>query len=1136
MRLFVFLVMSSMAVLAQTAQVTGRVTDSTSAVVVNASIEVTNVDTGIQRTTVSNSGGTYTLPLLPPGQYTVSAGADGFRTEVRQGITLAVDQTARLDFVLVLGSVAESISVTADAGLVDSSSATVGTVIENRRVSELPLNGRNAMALVMLTPGVKSNAGPTNSGFGDRGTALSSISINGGPSGMNNLMLDGGNNVDSYQMGVNVSPAVDAVQEFKVMANTMSAEHGFTAGGVVNMVTKSGTNELHGTLYEFVRNDKFDARRTFAQQRDPFRYNQFGGAVGGPVVLPRLYNGKERTFFFFNYEEWRFRRYDNPVFTVPIEEQRNGDFSRLFTASGAQIPVFDPWSTRANTGGSGFLRDRFPNNVIPQSRMDPVAQNYLAFYPLPNRAPVNPFTNQLNFAGSNAEQRSMRQYTSRVDHRLGNRNSLFGRYTYYQHYTDGGIGGVLPDPVVRQRIDNWENRNLILSDTHTFTPTLLNEFRAGVARLYFPFNVASFGDDWPQKLGLPAIVPSDTIPAVNNGLPGIVTGTAGLRAATTWQIQNTLTYIRAQHTLKSGFELRIQRANNLQRSAPSGSFVFPVALSGNPQAPAGTGSAFATFLTGAVGNASVTTHLGQAQHGHSLSFFVQDDWRLARRFTLNLGLRYDYQPWPVERYDRVSNFNPFAPEPVRGLPGRQEFAGQDYGRSAIANVKNSFSPRIGFAYSVDDSTTFVIRGGYGIFYPLIFARDYFGNGAGFATTSTAYLPPGGNANLPAMRFSDGFPSAPIQPQGAALGPNAFFGQNVSYTQPNEPAPMTQQWNLGIQKQFGLGWMVDVTYSGSHGTHFLSGVYDYNQLDPVHLALGLALQDRVPNPYEGFVPGALGAATITREQSLRPYPYYNQIGVTTAMNGNYNSHALLMTMQKRFSSGLTLLASFTGGKLINDSVRTMLNFGEFVEQVGIVGYQNGNFDRRLERSLDPTDVSRRLVFSGVYELPFGKGKAFGGNGKVFNVLAGGWQVNSITTLQTGLPLVIRGANNLRADRPNSTGESAKLSNPTADRWFDTNTFVNPPNFTFGNVGRVLPDVRAPGVANVDISLIKRTPIGERARLELRGEAFNAFNRVNLGFPNVSFQAGPDGRNLSAAFGTITSSRDARIIQLGLKLIF
>lgn len=1136
MRIPLLLVILAAAAFGQTAQVSGRVTDPMDAAVVNAAIEVTNIDTGARRAAASNEEGNYAIPLLPPGRYALSVQASGFRSVVRDGVTLAVDQNARIDFMLSIGTVADSVSVTAEAPLVDISGATVGTVIENKRINELPLNGRNALALVMLTPGVKSNAGPTNSGFGDRGTVLSSMSINGGPSGMNNLMLDGGNNVDAYQAGVNINPAVDAIQEFKVQANTMSAELGFTAGGVVNMITKSGTNRLHGAAYEFVRNDKFDARRTFAAQRDPFRYNQFGGALGGPIFVPKFYDGRDRSFFFTNYEEWRFRRYDNPIFTVPIAEQRQGDFSQLRNANGTLIPLSDPDSTRANPNGSGFVRDPFANNLIPQSRLDPVAQNYLNFYPLPNRTPVNPFTNRNNFGGSNAERRSMQQYTVKFDHRISDSNSMFARYSYFKHFTDGGIGGVLPDPVVRQRIDNWENRNFLLSDTHTFTPSLLNEFRAGVARLYFPFHVASFGGDWPQKLGLPAIVPPDVIPAVNNGLPGIVTGTAGLRGATTWQIQDSITYIRSSHLLKAGVEFRINRANNLQRSAPSGSFAFPAALTGNPQTPAGTGHAFATFLLGAVGSANVTTHLGQAQHGHSLSFFVQDDWKATRKLTLNFGLRYDYQTWPVERYDRVSNFNPFATDPNNGLLGRQEYAGIDFGRSAIAMVKNNFSPRFGFAYALTSDNKTAIRGGYGIFYPLIFARDYFGSGAGFASTSTAYLPPGGNSNFQAFRFRDGFPTEPIQPQGPALGPSAFLGQNVTHVQGQERIPMAQQWTLGIQKQIGSGWMADVTYAGAHGTHFLSGTWDLNQLDPRFNELGIALQDRVANPYAGIVPGSLGAATITREQSLRPYPYYNQIAVSQAMNGNYNSHSLLVSLRKSFDSGLTLLASFTGAKLINDSVRTMLNFGDFVEQVGVVNYQNGRFDRTLERSLDPTDVSRRFVFSAVYELPFGHGKPFASSSRVVNAIAGGWQLNSIVTLQTGLPLVVRGASNFRADRPNSTGESAKLDNPTAARWFNTDVFVNPPIYTFGNVGRVLPDVRSPGVKNFDLSLMRSIRIREQARLEVRAEAFNAFNTVNLGFPNVFFQAGPDGRNASAAFGTITSSRDARIAQFGLKLVF
>jgi hypothetical protein len=348
--------------------------------------------------------------------------------------------------------------------------------------------------------------------------------------------------------------------------------------------------------------------------------------------------------------------------------------------------------------------------------------------------------------------------------------------------------------------------------------------------------------------------------------------------------------------------------------------------------------------------------------------------------------------------------------------------------------------------------------------------------------------------------------------------------------------MTQQWNLSVQRQLFKDWLVEATYSGSRGTHFLAGNYDYNQLDPQYDSLGLALQSLVPNPYAGRVPGALGNATITRAQALRPYPYYNAVNVRNPHSGHSTYHALLLTVERRFSSGFVLLGSYTNAKLINDSIRTIFDFGDTVEQVNETGYQNGKFDRRAERSIDPTDVSQRAVLSAVYELPFGRGKALSASNRFFNGLMSGWQANTITTIQSGLPVILRGANNFRANRPNSTGQSAKLDHRTADRWFDTTAFVNPPNFTFGNLGRVLPDVRTPGAVNVDLSFVKNTTLYERLRLEFRAEAFNVANHVNLSAPNATFSPGPDGRNQSATFGTITSARDARIIQFGLKLVF
>lgn len=1119
-----------------TGTILGTVTDPAGAAVPNARVTVTNVDTNAAFNTTTNAEGFYTAPALTVGRYSVAVEHEGFKRAVRSGIVLQVDQRARVDVALEVGTVTQSLEVVGEAPLVDAASATVGKVVENRRIRDLPLNGRNTFALVLLTPGVRSNAGTTNNGFADRGINLSNVSINGGPSALNNNMIDGGGNNHPYFSDISVNPAVDAVEEFKVQSNTMSSEFGFTAGGVVNVVTKSGTNAFHGTLYEFLRNDKFDARNTFAAGKPAFRYNQYGGSLGGPFTIPKVYQGRDRTFFFFNYEEWRFRRSSIPIISVPTAAQRNGDFSELRDTQGRQIPIYDPWSTRANPAGSGFIRDRFPNNVIPADRLDPVSRNMLQFYPLPNRAPTDPFTNANNFIAVNSEKREQQQYTARMDHRFSDNNSFFGRFMYYRWTSDGGAGGSdLPDPVTRNRYDNIEDRSLVLSDTHTFTPRLLNQVRLSLSRHYFPFLAAHYGQNWPQKLGLPANVPGTCLPRADNGLPAVRNCTSGIRGSIVWELTEAATYIRGNHSMKFGTDLRILRGNNFQETQPSGRFQFPATLSGNPQSQAGTGSAFATFLTGAVGSATAGTYLGQAQHGYSTSFYFQDDWKISRRLTFNLGMRYDYQPWPVERHNGASNFNPYAVNPENGLLGRMEYAGIDYGRAVLKPDRNNFAPRVGMAYDIFGSGRTVLRAGYGIFYPSIFFFENFGSQDGFAVTDTEFLPPGGNANIPAFRFRDGFPGPLTPPQGSKLGPSAFLGANVSYDETDGRVPMSQQWNVSVQHQFGKGWLVDATYSANRGTKMIGAGYDLNELDPRYYSLGLGLQERVPNPYAGRVPGSLGAATITRAQSLRPYPYYNTVSVRNPHLGNSSYNSLLLSLEKRLSQGLALLASYTNAKLISDTIVTPLRFGE-TEGLGVPGYQSGKYNRRAERSLDPTDVSQRFVLSAVYELPFGPGKRWKSSSGAVNAVFGGWQLNTITTMQTGIPLLIRGANNQLANRPDSTGRSAALDDGTAARWFDTTAFVNPPLYTFGNVGRTLPDVRTPGTVNIDLSIAKDTRLREGLRLQFRAEAFNAFNHVNLGAPNVTFVPGTDGFNRSGTFGVITSARDARIIQFGLKLIF
>lgn len=1092
----------------------GSITDATGANIAGASVLITNIETNVAFRTQTNESGFYSSPPLNVGTYSIAAEKQGFKKSVVSKLTLEVDQRATVDLRLEIGALTDSIEVHGEAVLLDTSSPTVGKVVEGRRIRELPLNGRNALALTLLTPSVKSNAGPTNSGFTDRGTQISSISINGGPNSMNGLVLDGNSNTLSYIGEVSIPPAVDAVEEFKVQSGTMSSEFGYTAGGLINLVTKSGTNSWHGSAYEFLRNDKLDARNTFATRKNPLRYNQYGASVGGPVR-------HDKTFFFFNWEDYKLRLGSPLIASTPVAAERQGDFSNSLDATGKLIPIYDPATTRANPNGSGFVRDIFPGNRIPTGRLDPVAQKVLEFYPLPNRTPSNAFANTNNFQRQQSSLVDSRQFHARVDHRFNDRNSIFGRFSWFTHNPFGT--GFFEDPVGNSRDDHAQNKNVVISDTHTFTPTLINEFRIGISRQHFTFISASYNQNWPSKLGLPASVPSDVFPTFAFGFTNIGNGTVGARGSLNWDIQEMVTKIRGAHTMKVGWNHRLLQGSNRQSTSPSGTFNFNARLTADPQNIAGTGINLASFVLGQTASATGERVLGNTQAGYATSFFFQDDWRVNRKLTLNLGLRYDIQQKPVERNNGASNFDPYTKDPLSGFLGRMIYAGVDGAPRSFRNEDhNDFGPRFGFAYDVRGNAKTVVRGGYAIFYPSIFFRNNFGSTAGFANTSTSYTSSG--ADFAAFDLRNGFPTPLIEPQGPKLGPSAFLGQNVNYAESSAPTPMSQQWNLSVQQQLPYRFVIEATYTANHGTHFNAAAYDLNQMDLQYLALGNALNDQVPNPNAGKVPGALGGATLARSQTLRPYPYYQAINVSNPSLGNFSSNLFLLSVERKSASGVTVLFSYTAGKVMSDGLWTPVDFGP-VEQTNEYGFQNGKFDRRTNKSVDPTDVSQRAVISLLYDLPFGRNKLYGG-----------WQFNTIGTMQTGIPLIIRGATNFLANRPNSTGTSAKLSDRNVNRWFDPDQFINPPNWTYGNLGRVLPDVRSPGTVNWDLSVLKNTRIKERLNLQFRAEYFNFLNHVNLGTPGVSFTAGPDGKNRNATLGVITSARDARVGQMGLKLVF
>ncbi|MCZ2075425.1 MAG: carboxypeptidase regulatory-like domain-containing protein [Bryobacteraceae bacterium] len=1127
--------------------ITGTISDTQNARVPGVEVTATQVGTGLSFKATSSGDGTYVIPNLPVGRYEVEASAAGFKSFRRTDIVLEVSQRLRLDIALELGALTETITITGAVSRVQMEEATLGSVVERQRIEELPLNGRHVFNLVKLVAGVRpvdrgadGFAEISNQGF-------SQMTFNGGPVYGNQFYVDGGMNTVPVHNEISVVPMTDAVEEFKVETNSLKAEFGQTSGGVVNVVTKGGTNELHGSLYEFFRNDSLDARHAFATQTDPLtgrikpilRYNQFGGTVGGPVYLPRIYDGRNRTFFFVGYEQWRQSSSSLRRSTVPTALERTGDFSRTFDSRGNLIPIYDPATTTQNPNGSGFVRQLFAGNVIPSSRFDPVSLRVLEFMPLPNAKPDDLLTNQLNFLSLASTPVNQGVTNIRIDRRFSDKDSLLGRYTVTRNTRQGRGWGLGPaDPDIFARRDQRDNHNVIVTETHVFSPAVINEFKANLTRQNLPFLHPSFGGNWPDQLGMPAIFPRDLFPrvAISGMLPlGSDPFAAGIRAQHTIQVGDSITIVKGKHQIKAGVDQRWFRLNYTQLRNRSGNFSFSAGLTGDPLRPAGTGVGMATFLLGEVSGGTQEFVPAFSFHSWSTAMYFQDDYKVTPRLTLNLGLRYDLASEPVERHNRFSNFDPFIINPETNMPGVLTYADVTSPRHFVDRDYNNLGPRFGFAYDVTGDGKTAIRGGYGLIYMLVESGDTQGdnsNSFGFAS-ATPFVPPGGGP-FRAFRFSEG-PNELIIPLGPAGGPSAFRGQNVRYQDRHAPTPYLQQWNLAIQRELPGRWVGTVAYAGNKGTKLFGGNYNLNQLDPIYWQqYGLGLQDQIENPFFGQITtGALSARKVQRSLLLQPFPDYGSITTYAAHNSSSIYHSLQVTIEKRYASGLSALVSYTNSKLINDSYSSAGSSGAIGE------YRLGRFDRNLDRAIDQNDVTHRLVGSAVYELPFGPGKPLlSGTRGVLGHAAGGWQVNTIVTIESGTPLSVRGANNFTGINWPDVVHDPTLpsSERSVQRWFDTDAFRNPPDFVLGNAPRTLPTTRGPGMVDVALSAFKNFPIYERTNLEFRAEAFNAFNHVNHTNPNVTFSPNAAGVNTNAQFGRITNSLAARRIQLGLRLTF
>lgn len=1127
------------------AQITGRITDPTGAVVPGARIGVTNNNTGIERSTVSNAEGYYTVPQIDPGQYRIEVTAQGFKQIQQSAVTLHVNQSARIDFTLEVGSSAESITVSGEAPILNAAEAALGTVVDNTKLVNLPLNGRNAYDLMLLVPGTQSYSRQALPG---NNIPLSNISINGGPAMTNEFLMDGIPNQTIVQSQFVVVPSIDAVEEFKVQTNSVSAEFGRTGGGVINLTLKSGTNEFHGVAYEFLRNDKLDANQWFnnrsGKERPPFRYNQFGGSLGGPVK-------RDRTFFFVNVEGLRRTEGRTTLITIPTPEMRAGDFSRLQSAAGQPVQVFDPLSTRLLADGSR-VRDMFPGNRIPANRMDPVALKMVPYWPQPN-LPGDPRTGANNFISTAGENYDTNQVHIRLDDSPTPSHRLFGRFSWDERrVTPPNIFGNIANPSSGPQL--FTTRTLGVHDTWTINPTALATFRAGVSRLIDSGEPFGRGFDI-RELGFPAsyrnaqtAVQFPAIDITGMAVSNLGFGTSSLgpvnssllhNPQNSYTAQSDLTLIRGRHTVKLGADGRVFRVHGNRPSNGGGSFSFAPGFTQGPdplRAGPTSGNAFATFLLGTPNGGSIATQPTQDFQSWYAAFFFQDDFKLTPKLTLNLGMRWEPESYRTDRYDRLTYLDFDSPSPLKapGL-GRQVKGGVAYAgldgnpRSQQDTSWANWAPRFGFAYNPGRKS--VVRGGYGLFYaPRVWRGIGFGQ-QGFSA-STVFVP-SIDGFVPVNYLRDPFPGGINTPPGAANRLLTDLGQGITSVDRGQISPYVQQWNFGLQHVMPGDVLVEAAYAGSKGTRLHSNM-NFNQIADEYLKMGNDLVRSVANPFFGEIPAntTLGARTVLLGQLLRPFPQFTAFNSNVSTSGSSNYHSLQLRSEKRFSGGVTLLVSYTAGKLIDDGTPGVLSsFG------GVPNLQNNN-DRRSERSISSQETPQRFVMSYVYELPFGPGKALLAKGGWAGKLTGGWQVNGITLFQSGRPLALTTASNPTVGRfgsgslrPDNNGRSARLTGPASsrmDRFFDTSVFSQPGAWMFGNTARTLPDVRAPGDNVFDFSVVKNTMIGERHRLQLRGEFFNVFNHPNFGAPGTAY-GNPN-------FGVISSAGAARVVQLAAKWYF
>ena len=1162
--------------------ITGTVTDPSGAVIPAIKITIRNKANNAIYNSASNGSGDYTVVNLPAGLYELKFEGSGMKTLVRSNVQVAVSETTRSDATLQIGQSSETVTVAADAAALQTDSPVVGVVLQNREVNNLPLTfangGRDAENFALqLAPGVAGSSGSTE--------------INGTPAFSKEVLVDGAT-ITGYRSGdlSQSSPSPEALQEFKVETSGMSAEYGKTSGGLFNFVMKSGTNQIHGSaLFEF-RNEDLDANTflgNFNGQHTPRdRQLDGGGSFGGPVYIPKVYKGKDKTFFFFALERFYTSGggASTPNEMVPPPSWYTGNLSNLLTntvvgkdANGNNVlrgAIYDPDTTQTVNGT--LVRTMFPGNIIPQSRISKVSQQVIGIlqkdYPATVPGPNGDYLLPNNaYAAYNTWQR-FTQFSIKGDHNISAVNHLSGsilRSTQPQYQANASgvhvwdnlqYGGPFSSAIIKPVNTTYVR----LADDHTFSPSLLNH--AGIYFNRVTNSIVNLHADTPNPITI-ANTATTSVPVIN------LAGGDGRYSLTnlgqdkpsdsvrsiTYGLQDTLTWVKGKHTLKFGAEYRIYKLNYIKQPDP-GAFTFSSNQTSLPGFTSSAGNPFASFLLGDVNNASTTVPLPTLATYRSLGLFVQDDFRATSRLTLNIGLRWDYNPTQTEEHNRIYSFSPTTIDPQTGLPGALQFAGN----CSICNGQTgfesqsykNFGPRFGFAYSVNPRT--VVRGGFGVFFADRAPNDYYGdpscsvgcNGFAYGTSNVVNY---GNNLAPAFNWDNGYPGVSV-----ATTPNRSQADNKNgalYWNPNGGRlGYTNSWNLNIQRQLPYRIMVDAGYIGTKGSALLAnGLGLLNQLPVSDLSLGSLLTTSVNS--QAAIPAsasALGARypygttgqAVQLWQTLTPFPQLLNGSTVAAWNaplGFSTYHALQVQLNKQYSGGLSWLANYTFSK----SLANVNNI-----YAGGTGAPIDAYHLSLQKSVTSYDQPQVVKVGITYELPVGKGRRFGSNlSPWIDSVVGGWRLSYIGNYSSGTPLAF-GANTA-APGTNLSVNRAQLSNPsgaglgvpfnsanfnaalinvsnTSNVYLNTQYIKQPAAYTLGNAAPYVAQIRGFAARNENISLQKNWAVKERVRFQLRAEAINAFNRHTFG----GISTNPN----SATFGDVTSVSGNRNMQLGARIDF